>query len=538
MQAQFFAVCHAPRGVFDNARDRRTVQRQQLPALLQGADHAGEQAGAVGTAGHILGHVRRHLEQGRELRIVLLQDVVDIAIALQHDLDVQRYRLRLQLHRAAKTEQLFQGLDTDFPRLERALQRRPGVGAGQQLVGVEYQVTAVGAVQGAGFDQVEVGDQCAHLGYVLDPAQQVAEARAVLVDHRRGGQLLVVDQHVDVVLGEFPDPVFGVVGNGRILLHLGKGLRLFQDIRVHRLEVIDNRRELAVLFLQLIQYRVDCQFAEFAIQLLEFIAALFLPAGQLPDDHLQLLFQLVDNPHYPILFLFGFRFKRLRCNDFLVLHGREGVAAGCLDHGDTRRHRFLAQGLEGLFFTVLVLFPEFLHPGLVLVALEGGGQQAQQFFHRPVHIAAQPAGLAPGQAQGDRPVGAVEVIHIAPVKCRLAGRGGGVFEQRAQHAVEQLAFAYAGAAQQEDVVALVGYLQAKLQRLDSPALAQVFGQGFELGGRLERQFGFIAAAVESFQRQRAAGRRGLQRVCLFIHFQWISPGVSCPKDSPACTGRA
>ena len=59
---------------------------------------------------------------------------------------------------------------------EGALQRFPGKGRQQQLARVEQQIAAVGAMQGAGLDQQEVGDQRAHLRDVLDAADEIAVA--------------------------------------------------------------------------------------------------------------------------------------------------------------------------------------------------------------------------------------------------------------------------------------------------------------------------------------------------------------------------
>ena len=286
VQAELLTVLHAAGGVFDDPRHAGTVQRQQLLALLQGPDQAGEQQGALGSAHHVLGHIRRHLEQGGELRVILLEDVVEVAIPLQYHLDVQRQGLGLQLYGADETEQLFHGLYADLAGFQGALQGGPGKGAGEQFVGVENQVTAVGPVQGPRLDQVEVRHQRAHLGDILNPADQVAETRTVLVDHRRRLQPLVVYQHIDVVLGKFLHPVFQVIGNRRLLLYLGKSLGLLQYIGVNRIEMVKHRREIPVFFFQFVKYRVDRHLAELPVEFLERVSAVLFPARELPDDNL------------------------------------------------------------------------------------------------------------------------------------------------------------------------------------------------------------------------------------------------------------
>ena len=61
------------------------------------------------------------------------------------------------------------------------------------------QVAAVGAVQRAGLDQREVGDQRAHLREVLDAADEVVVGGVVLVHDRRAAAAAVLDQHVHLV---------------------------------------------------------------------------------------------------------------------------------------------------------------------------------------------------------------------------------------------------------------------------------------------------------------------------------------------------
>ena len=83
----------------------------------------------------------------------------------------------------------------------------------------------------------------------------------------------------------------------------------------------------------------------------------------------------------------------------------------------------------------------------------------------------------------------------------------------------------------------MGYLQAELQRLDSPGPGPGVPPGFELCGRLEWQFGFIAAAVEPFQRQRvpaSAACNGCVSSIISVDLPW----GFMPQDSPACASEA
>ena len=93
-------------------------------------------------------------------------------------------------------------LDDDFAAHQRALQRRPTERLGQQGARVDQDHAAVGAMQRAGLDQAEIGDQRALHLQILDAAEQVAERRVQFLDHRRGRGPAWRDQHVDLVAVE------------------------------------------------------------------------------------------------------------------------------------------------------------------------------------------------------------------------------------------------------------------------------------------------------------------------------------------------
>ena len=121
-----------------------------------------------------------------------------------------------------------------------------------------------------------------------------------------------------------------------------------------------------------------------------------------------------------------------------------------------------------------------------------------------IHVVTQVTGLALGQAQGNRLVGGVKIVDIAPVGRRLPRCRPRGFQQAAQYTVQQLTLAHPGAAQQKDVVALMGNLQCKLQGVHSTALAEMFGQRLQFLGGLEGQLGRITMAVQPFERERGS----------------------------------
>ena len=117
------------------------------------------------------------------------QQVVELAVAEQHHLDVERNRLGIErLRRDQVKPDASIGCSM---RISRALMARfkasQANGDSSSLARIEQQIAAVGAMQRAGLDQQEVGDQRAHLGDVLDPADEVAVGGIELLDDRRPG---------------------------------------------------------------------------------------------------------------------------------------------------------------------------------------------------------------------------------------------------------------------------------------------------------------------------------------------------------------
>ena len=175
----------APRHRADHPRiEQRRLRRARDPVLEIGGD----------------------LEQLGEFLVLGAQQVIERGRPDQHDLEVERDRLGLQRHRARHAEQLLRRLDADLAGVERPLQRGPAEIAGQQLLRVEHEVAAIGAVQRAGDQQVEIGDQRAEPRQVLDPADQRLMRRVVLVDDRRAVPAAIVDDDVDLIAAEPAHP--------------------------------------------------------------------------------------------------------------------------------------------------------------------------------------------------------------------------------------------------------------------------------------------------------------------------------------------
>ena len=69
----------------------------------------------------------------------------------------------------------------------------------EEGAGVDDEVSAVGLVECACFDECEVGDEVAHFGHVLDAADEVFEGGVIAVDDGAAHGVLVIDEAVDAV---------------------------------------------------------------------------------------------------------------------------------------------------------------------------------------------------------------------------------------------------------------------------------------------------------------------------------------------------
>jgi hypothetical protein len=79
-------------------------------------------------------------------------------------------------------------LDLQAAAAQEAAQLLPHQRIGQHVAQMQHQVAAVRLQQAAGADARKIGHQHVVLGLVFDAAEQRAEQRVVLDDHRRAGR--------------------------------------------------------------------------------------------------------------------------------------------------------------------------------------------------------------------------------------------------------------------------------------------------------------------------------------------------------------
>ncbi len=274
---------------------RQTAPRSSgsSPALGDGRDQPRVLSGGLFVAHEVVVEVGRDLEQLVEVGVLLGQQVVELAVAHEDHLDVQGDRLRLERDGAGDAEHLPRRLDADLLEAQGALQSFPGVGIGQHLERVQDQITAVGAVQHAGLDQREVGEQRAHHGDLLHAAHQVEIGRVALVDDRRSGGTAGIDQHVDPIAaqrrrlagGVGDGQVGGCAFRGLLLAGLQEVVQVVADALLHCREIGRHVRQVLVLDQQVVDQVVDHHGGDLVVQVAQTTAELALPARHL-QQHL------------------------------------------------------------------------------------------------------------------------------------------------------------------------------------------------------------------------------------------------------------
>ncbi len=215
-------------------------------------------------AQQVVVQVGNHAEQLVELDVGRLQQPAQRAVAEQHHLHVERDRLRLELDGGDHADHLAHRLDADLAAQQRALERGPRIGLGQQLERVDQQHAAVGAVQVAGLDLAEVGHQHAEVGDVVDAADQVLQVRQVGIDHQVAVAVARIDQQVDFEARQLGRLRGGRAGVG--IVARAERVGLVDHRAVQRLEPGGHRRQVGVARADLLGGVVDGQLRGRAVE--------------------------------------------------------------------------------------------------------------------------------------------------------------------------------------------------------------------------------------------------------------------------------
>ena len=167
-------VLHHAGGVFQQAGDAGAVKVQQLFTAAVGGHEQGVIVHDLGCPGQAAVEFGLDLEKFAVIRVHVKQQVVDPGGADHDDLGLHRYRFGLEGYHGHETVLLQHVLDADVAGADAAFERIPHKGVDQYLPGVDDQVAAIGAVQGARADHGEVGYcDAAVLHDMLDAPKEV-----------------------------------------------------------------------------------------------------------------------------------------------------------------------------------------------------------------------------------------------------------------------------------------------------------------------------------------------------------------------------
>ena len=158
------------------ARHRAGAPAAGGPPAGDGAEQAHVRGLRVGVRGQLVVEVGLDLEQLQEVRVERAEQVVDGRSPTSTTLTSSGIGSGSS-ETVRQAQPLTERLDADLACPQRPLELLPRVRLGQQPARVEHQVPAVGAMEGAGADQCEVGHQGAELGDVLHAPDQVGLRR-------------------------------------------------------------------------------------------------------------------------------------------------------------------------------------------------------------------------------------------------------------------------------------------------------------------------------------------------------------------------
>jgi hypothetical protein len=336
-----------------------------------------------------------------------------MTLADQDHLQIERDRFGLDGQRRQQAEELTQRLDLDLACAQRAFQPLPGIRLGQQFFRVEHQVATVRARQGARADHREVGDQRAHVGNVIDAADQVLEARLVFEDHWRALGAAVIDAQIDLVAGERQVAGDRAHRPFRLAFRFAQLFGALDDVMHHFVEEGDDILQIRVMRLELLDQMANRQRHRLAAQFHQARLQFTPPARKLMQQLAQLFAVFFDQLVDARLFLVRQRFEVFRPHRLFALQRGEHEAL----RGAQQRNAVFTGGLtklaQGLIFAFLVFLLHRFGLAAEGVAVECGGDRLGQIGDETLHVGLQRGAAAGGQDQQPRTVAVGEVIHVA-----------------------------------------------------------------------------------------------------------------------------
>ncbi len=447
-------------------------------ALFRGAGlhQLGELLQAVLGQRDVLVEVNQHAEHLLEVRIVILQRVIELARADDHHLELQRDDLRVEGHGGNAAQVAQRRLHLQLARMQGALQRLPDEGLAEQLLRLDHQVAAVGPMQGAGTQLPIAGVQRPLVGAVFDTAEQVVVGRVRLEHHRRAAIGVMADHQARAV------HLFQQLAQLRVgLVHIHQLLdRGLQQVDLHGLQVGADTGVLRVLLRQRRQQRLQGHGDGLFVELTQQVARFALPLRQARQFFVQALFQLGDIGMEALAVGLRQLGELGLVQRLAVRHRGEGDVAAVA----VQRHALLQrQALNHVQRLVVALVEATVDGALLLLVgrrLEHRREGGQQVVDQLIDIGDEIAGGAGRQLQGAWLAWLVEVVDVDAV-----GRGVHALGFRLEVALDEGEAPGTRLAHDEHVVARARHGHAELQGLDRARLAQHAAEGFEIIGTVE-----------------------------------------------------
>ena len=403
--------------------------------------------------------------------------------------------------------------------MQGPLERVPDEGFGQQLVRLDDQETAIGAMQRTRAQLAIIGVERPLVGLVFDAAEEVVVGRMGLEHHRGTTSDMVADDEIGLVLlAQFLAPLhvgLGVVG--QLLDH-----RL-EQIHLHGLQIGTDAGVVVVLLRQRRQERLQGLDDGVLVQRPQLIARLAPPLRQAGQLFVETFFETGDIGVKAFalglgqLGEFGF-IQRLA-----LLHRREGDIVGIAIEGDLLFQRELFHHVQGLVVALI----ERTFDGVLLLLecrmLEHRRKGGQQVVDELRHVGHEGLAFTRWQFQGAGSARLFEMIQVHPVVRRGLAFGFGL-----EVALNEGEAAGARLAHDKDVVAGPWHRHPELQRLYRTLLAQDAAEGFELIGIGEGKLFGSERAGQLIGSEPETGRDGIVHRKSLSGMQAVS--AFCDRD--------
>ena len=400
---------------------------------------------------------------------------------------------------------------------------------GEHIGRLEHEEAAIRALQRPRLDLAKVGDHRADRVAVLDPADQVGEARVALDHDRRTRAVAVGDEDVGAVARVIGSCHLQEGQQGRrrrCALALTEIVEVVEQGDAHVRQMVEHLRQIVVALLQLGEVRAEHERDDLAVEHARPLCRLLLDNAHLAHVDrrglLHLLAVLLD-------LALGVRreLRELLARERLPGHDRHRRDAG--GRQLQREAALPREGGEPLPARVTSRSKLGEAVGTArrhILAVEHARDLAHRRGHELVQVGGEGRAAAAGQAQRARPLRVLEVVDVHPVVGRRLTAG-----ETRKLVAHRLATAAAGPAGDVQVEACRLDREAKLDRGERARLADGALEGRQLGRAAERDVlrGDPPAQLRRLQTVPRSGRCLLE---LALHAA-IVPARGAARQAPA-----